>query len=98
MLLSAHHRNISEPLVTEGLIVPPLEAGVRAMCLNQILKDEQIELIRYSEASDISERNSRQRRLSMFGPLLQAHPYPHRPYLHHQVADVSATQNEEGAS
>lgn len=50
------------------------------MCLNRILKDEQIALMRYSAASDPAVARFYRSKLSLFGRLLEAQPYPHRPY------------------
>jgi hypothetical protein len=50
------------------------------MDLNRILKNEQIALMRYSAASNAAEAGIYRRELSVFGRLLKAHPYPHRPY------------------
>lgn len=50
------------------------------MCLNQILKDEQITLMRYSQSTESCETKSLRRKLTSLEHLLKAHPYPHRPY------------------
>jgi hypothetical protein len=50
------------------------------MCLNEILKDEQIMLIRYSQSTDPREKTSLKGRLISIKHLLEAHPYPHHPY------------------
>jgi hypothetical protein len=81
VLQAVHHLIfITKQLVTEGLFAPPLDVGVRSMCLNRILKNEQIALMRYSAASDPAEVGTYRRKLSLFGRQLNAHPYPHRPY------------------
>jgi hypothetical protein len=75
------------------------------MCINQILKNEQIELMRYASATDSVDISIHKRRLSMFGHLLEAHPYPHRPYVFQCMPNpvraglraLSIVHNEGGA-
>ena len=61
------------------------------MCMNQILKNEQITLIRYSEATDQNVMAAQRRKLNLFGHILQAHPYVHRPYVHRGGCATPAT-------
>jgi len=50
------------------------------MCLNELLHNEQITLMRYAAASEPAVLDAQRRKLSMFAHMLEAHPYPHRPY------------------
>jgi len=90
--------------------VPPLDVGVRVMCLNQILKNEQITLIRHAAATDPVESRKHRRKLTMFKHLLAAYPYSHRPYSRQNIVEkppvprqaarspaLSAWENEGGA-
>jgi hypothetical protein len=76
------------------------------MDLNRILKNEQIALMRYSAASDPAEAGIYRRKLSLFGRMLESHPYPHR--AHHSPSGeagpvrvgkpaLAAWENEGGA-
>jgi hypothetical protein len=74
------HLNLSKPHVTEGPIAPSLDAGVRFMCLNQILFDEQIALIGYHAARDPAQTCRHRGQLAAASRLVASYPYPHRPY------------------
>lgn len=58
------------------------------MCLNQILKDEQVTLMRFAAATDVVEAGVQARKLSFFSHLLEAHPYPHKPYSERNVDEL----------
>jgi hypothetical protein len=60
-------------------MVSPLDIGECTMCLNQLLRSEQITLMRYATATDPTAINVLRRKLSIVELLLHAHPYPHRP-------------------
>lgn len=51
------------------------------MCLNQLLRHEQIAMMRHHAATDRSEIDTQLRILGNLGELLGSHAYPHRPYL-----------------
>ncbi len=51
------------------------------MCLNQLLEDEQIALMRYSAATKPSEVMRYRRRIESLGQRFKSFPYRHRPYL-----------------
>ncbi|MBC2664820.1 hypothetical protein H7F51_04745 [Novosphingobium flavum] len=70
-----------KPLVTEGHPAPSLEVGVCAMCLNEILKEEQIALMRYSAEVTNFGAISLNERLDQLARELEHYPYIHRPYL-----------------
>jgi hypothetical protein len=72
---------MTKPLVTEGQDAPSLEFGVCTMCLNQILKEEQIALMRYSAGAVQFGAASPRARLDRIARELELHPYNHRPYL-----------------
>ena len=84
--------------MTEGQIIPPLDVGVRAMCLNQILKSEQIALIQYNAETDPAVSRVHKRKLAMLGHLLEAHPYPHRPYDHRAITRISPAARRSARS
>jgi hypothetical protein len=78
--------------------------------MNQLLFNEQLALIRFTETIDPNEIVGLNRKLSMFTHLLDAHPYAHRPYRFpsagkrllrrpskEQVAPLAAWENEGGA-
>jgi len=76
------------------------------MCLNEILKDEQLALIRYSQSTEPSEKKSLRKKLTSIRHLLKAHPYPHHPYAQRGLdtgrsgsgrTDLRAWENEGGA-
>lgn len=50
------------------------------MCLNQILKNEQVALMRYAAATDPAEIGMLRRKLVVFRRVLESRPYGHRPY------------------
>lgn len=50
------------------------------MCLNQILKTEQLTLMRHAVATTPIDARKHRRKLSLFVKLLDEHPYPHRQY------------------
>lgn len=50
------------------------------MCLNQILQNEQVTLMRHAAADNMAKTRPLRRKLNMFQRLLQEHPYAHRPY------------------
>ena len=50
------------------------------MSLNELLKNEQITIMRHASAAASIDGSVRRRKLNMFKMLLEAHPYPHRPY------------------
>jgi hypothetical protein len=50
------------------------------MCLNQILKNEQVALMRHAAAADIGVIRAHRQHLNMFERLLALHHYAHRPY------------------
>lgn len=66
--------------MTEGPTAPPLDVGVRTMCLNQILENEQVTLMQHAAANDAAKIKPLRRKLNMFQKLLKEHPYAHRPY------------------
>lgn len=75
------------------------------MCINQLLRNEQITLMRYATATDPVMIDAHKRKLSIFERLLEAHPYPHRAYESRVVApsqlkpnrlDMSASGIAEG--
>lgn len=75
------------------------------MCINQILKNEQIELMLYASATVSEDMNIHMRRLSRFEHQLEAHPYPHRPYVSRQMSGPTRpsflappTSNNEGGT
>lgn len=89
--------------------MPPLDVGVHAMSINQILKNEQITLMRYAAETDPIEVEKLRRKLNMFEHVLAAHPYSHRPYSLGNLAEgqpslsltatrtaLSAWENEGG--
>ena len=91
--------------------MPPLDVGVRTMSINQILKNEQITLMRHAAETDPIESKKHRRKLSMFKHLLAAHPYSHQPYSQANIVEgppgrvlaarsptLSAWENEGGAS
>jgi hypothetical protein len=51
------------------------------MCLNQLLEDEQIALMRYSAATDPTEIDRYGRKVESLGRSLKSFPYRHRPYF-----------------
>lgn len=51
------------------------------MCLNQILQDEQLALMRYAQATSAPDRADWQRRLRTIKAAFQSFPYPHRPFV-----------------
>src|SRR3546814_11117246 len=51
------------------------------MCLNQLLEDEQIALMRYSAATKPSEVMGYRRKIESIGQCFKSFPYRHRPYL-----------------
>lgn len=51
------------------------------MCLNRILKDEQIALMRYSAEAARFGATIPNRRLDRIARELESYPYNHRPYL-----------------
>lgn len=51
------------------------------MCLNQLLEDEQIALMRYSAATKPSEVMRYRRKIESLGQRFKSFPYRHRPYL-----------------
>jgi len=55
------------------------------MCLNQLLQDEQIALMRYSAATDPSEIDRYGRRIEIIGQCLRSFAYRHRPYFPRNV-------------
>lgn len=88
-------------------MAPPLETGVRAMGLNQILHDEQIAMIRHSSATAPSEISQYRREVGRFAGRLSLFTYPHRPYLapsrammarKSAQASIADWENEGGAS
>ncbi len=50
------------------------------MCLNQILFDEQIALIRQNTSCTPIQMQRHRQQLTDASLLLRAYPYPHRPY------------------
>ena len=50
------------------------------MCLNQLLRHEQITMICLSGKINPEKIGHLMRKLAIVGHLLKAHPYPHRPY------------------
>ena len=51
------------------------------MCLNQLLEDEQIALMRYSAATKPSEVMRYRPKIESLGQRFKSFPYRHRPYL-----------------
>lgn len=81
------------------------------MCLNQLLHDEQIALMRYSAATDPLEIDRCGRKVAVIGLRLGSFPYRHRPYFPRNAtrepiassrlrpsADLSTRNNQEGAA
>jgi hypothetical protein len=81
------------------------------MSINEILKNEQITLMRHAAETDPIESKKHRRKLSMFERVLSAHPYSHRPYSRQNIVEkpsapalatrspaLSAWENEGGAS
>ncbi len=50
------------------------------MCLNQILKDEQLVLMEHVDAANLPGIRKHRRKLSLFVEILKDHPYAHRPF------------------
>ena len=50
------------------------------MCPNEILKTEQIVMMRYSRANDLGELSSCETQLDRLATALRSLPYPHRPF------------------
>ncbi len=50
------------------------------MCLNQILKEEQLTLMRHDAATGSGNIRKHRRKLSLFVQILDDHPYPHRQF------------------
>ncbi len=92
------YKYFPEPFVTEGPTAPPLDVGARAMCLNQILKNEQITLMRHAAADDSTVIRTQRRKLNMFEKLLKAHPYAHRPYSPANNSDGRQGAESKGSS
>ncbi|AIT82076.1 MULTISPECIES: hypothetical protein [Novosphingobium] len=80
------------------------------MCLNQLLQDEQIALMRYSAATDPTEIDRYGRTIETIGLCLGSFPYRHRPYFPRNAtgrliafshlrpsADLSIRNNQAGA-
>jgi hypothetical protein len=75
------------------------------MCLNQILKNEQITLMRHAAANKSRDIGKYRLKLNMFEKLLKAHPYPHRPYFQYDDIEtpsgpspaLAKWENEGGA-
>lgn len=61
------------------------------MCLNQLLEDEQIALMRYSAATKPSEVMRYRRKIASLGQRLKSFPYRHRPYLSPNVGTGAIT-------
>ncbi len=51
------------------------------MCLNQILKNEQLALMQHPAADNPDDMLKHRRKLSLFAQILDDYPYPHRPYF-----------------
>lgn len=51
------------------------------MCLNQLLEEEQIALMRYSAATKPSEVMRYRRKIESLGQRFKSFPYRHRPYF-----------------
>jgi hypothetical protein len=66
------------------------------MCINQILKSEQIALMRYAAATDLTEARRQRRKLHMFEHMLAAHPYAHRPCFLENL--IEGSPGQEGAA
>lgn len=60
------------------------------MCLNELLRDEQIALMRHAATTNPAEISVHRRTLSLFSKALTAYPYPHRPYDPATGAPVAA--------
>ena len=56
------------------------------MCPNEILKTEQIVMMRYSRAHDLGELSSCENQLDRLASALRSLPYPHRPFAWRSVA------------
>jgi hypothetical protein len=68
------------------LFASPFESGVRKVCINQLLRHEQITMICLAGKINPEEIGKHIRKLDIVGRLLKAHPYPHRPYYSAQNA------------
>ncbi|APW72947.1 hypothetical protein C3E99_13310 [Sphingopyxis sp. MG] len=55
------------------------------MCLNQLLEEEQIALMRYSAATKPSEVMRYRRKIESLGRRFKPFPYRHRPYFSQNV-------------
>lgn len=62
-------------------------------CLNQLLKDEQIVMMRYARAADGREIAACQRLLLRLKASLRPHPYPHRPFAWRATGPDLCTPN-----
>jgi hypothetical protein len=51
------------------------------MCLNQIFQDEQLALMRYSQAISAPDQANWQRHLRAITAAFRYFPYPHRPFI-----------------
>lgn len=51
------------------------------MCINQIFKDEQLTMMRFSWATDARDIAVCQGQFGMLKTRFQSFPYPHRPYF-----------------
>ncbi|QCB54547.1 hypothetical protein E5675_08930 [Sphingopyxis sp. PAMC25046] len=58
-----------------------LDTGARTMCLNQLLEDEQLALMRYSAVTKPSEIMRYRRKIESLGQRFKSFPYHHRPYF-----------------
>ena len=51
------------------------------MCLNQILQDEQLALMRYSRATSAPDLAAWRRHLGVITAAFQSYHYPHHPFV-----------------
>lgn len=80
------------------------------MCLNQLLQDEQIALMRYSAAIDPVEMDKYGRKIAIIARCLGSFAYHHRPYVSRNAPrgeiassrllpsiDLAVRNNQDGA-
>lgn len=68
------------------------------MCLNRILKEEQIALMRYSAQAARFGVTTPNRRLGEIARELEPYPYNHRPYLPRGLSQVRSSPSPNPSS
>ncbi|OCC25319.1 hypothetical protein MB02_01200 [Croceicoccus estronivorus] len=68
------------------------------MCINQILQNEQVTLMRHAAADSAAKSRPLRRKLNMIQRLLRKHPYAHRPYAPANSSEGLMTSNVEQSS